>query len=124
MICSREGKLYRIATIYSNSFDSAATIDPFNKGDDVKQSMIPDKIWAGLYTVQSSLNKEDGNSVLRAEVDDLSIIILLCKRKRDSLSVNTAGFVICGDYLCYQYRDTPVVNVLQLTEFNKDQDID
>lgn len=78
--------------------------------------MKEDTLWAGLYQIGNNDENERQKSVLRDEVDDLNIIILLCKKKKDVAHVQNAGFIICGNYLCYQYPDSPIVNILPLKE--------
>ena len=101
LIRSREGKLYRIATIYDRKFKEDVTIDPLFKGDDLEEQMKEDSLMAGLYSVPNIEKRKSKNSALREEVDDLNIVILLVRREKDVIHIQKAGFVICGNYLCY-----------------------
>ena len=101
LIRSREGKLYRIATILDRNFKEDVTIDPLFKGDDLDEQMKEDSLMAGLYSVPNIEKRHSKNSTLREEVDDLNIVILLARHTKDVEHIHKAGFVICGNYLCY-----------------------
>ena len=43
---------------------------------------------------------------------------MLCKSPSDRQAVKDAGFVICGDFMCWQYPKSQSVNILNLNEMN------
>ena len=49
----------------------------------------------------------------------MKILIILCKSEKDRKAVKDAGFVICGDFLCWQYPARSSVNVLDLNPINR-----
>ena len=70
-----------------------------------------------MYVVRPS-DIESENSWLKKRQKELKILILLCKTQADRKAVNNAGFVICGDYMCWQYPKSVSVNLLALKEMN------
>ena len=71
----------------------------------------------GMYVVRPS-DIESENSCLKKRQKELKILILLCKTQQDRDAVKDAGFVICGDFMCWQYPKSQFVNVLDLSETN------
>jgi hypothetical protein len=59
--------------------------------------------------------------VLSVGHDDLKVLVLLCKNSMDSANVRNAGFIICGNYLCYQYPNFPVVNIMELGQLLREE---
>ena len=45
-------------------------------------------------------------------------MLLLCKNDKDQHAINNSGFVLCGDYLCWQYPERASVNVLNMSRLN------
>ena len=122
ILCSKDGDIYRIATIVNQHFanEKAVNLQPINKNIDDKET--GDEIWIGLYVVKPQENQqEDPNEAknfLRKRDKELKILLLLCKTEKDQHAINNSGFVLCGDYLCWQYPEQASVHVLNMSRLN------
>ena len=121
MLCTKQGDLYRIASIVDQGFDDDIAVNPLSD-DDGNLKVEADILNMGIFVVKSKAQRAvDGGSDTKLVVDDkeLKIVLFLCKNERDRSQLNAAGFVICGKYLCWSYPEEKVVHTLNMEGMNK-----
>lgn len=121
MLCTKQGDLYRIASIVDQGFDDDIAVNPLSD-DDGNLKVEADILNMGIFVVKSKAQRAvDGGADSKLVTDDkeLKIVLFLCKNERDRSQLNAAGFVICGKYLCWSYPEEKVVHTLNMEGMNK-----
>ena len=123
VFCSKDGDLYRIATIVHRDFDNEVAVNVLS--DQHREDVNTDRLWVGMYVVKpeedkfSTIHKDAKNNFLQFRDKELKILILLCKSEKDRRAVGSAGFVVIGENLCWRYPDRQVVNILNMAPLNR-----
>lgn len=121
MLCTKEGDLYRIASIVDQGFDDENAVNPM-ADDDGNLMVESDKLNMGIFIVKSKAQRAfeiSDCSKLVKDNKELKIVLFLCKTERDRSQLNAAGFAICGKYLCWSYPEEKVVHTLNMEGMNK-----
>ena len=89
--------------------------------EDGNSKVEADTLNMGIFVVKSKSQRgvgfEEGSKRVKDD-KELKIILFLCKTERDRSQLNTAGFVICGKYLCWSYAAEKVVHTLNMDGMN------
>ena len=76
----------------------------------------------GIFLVKSKAKREavsNPNSKIVKDEKELKIILFLCQTRRDRYQLDTAGFAICGKFLCWSYPEEKVVHILNMAAMNR-----
>ena len=102
ILCTKDGHMYRIASIVDNSFDDKAAINVENRNYLLSDD---DTLNMGFFFVQPRTSGEaiKQDSKLMQMDQNFKILLFLCKTPRERGYLHAAGFCIVGTYLCWSY---------------------